>query len=107
MKESAGTGYRGDIGVGLLGEAMEGGLDLGVGARLSYPKNLIGALPRELVICGRGGARRLAAPHESGKGRLASAAATEQDAPEFHRAERRHCVTAGVAAPVECDGVTW
>lgn len=85
--------------MGLLREAMEGGLDLGGGAGLSHPEHLVGALPGELVVMG-GGARRPAAPRER-KGQFT---AEEEESPELHRAKRHY--VAAAAASVEWAGVT-
>ena len=67
---------------------MEGGLDLGAGTGLPNPENLVGALPRELVVRRGGGARRPAAPRERRKSRLGAADAREEDSPELHGAKR-------------------
>lgn len=75
--------------MGLLRETVEGGLDLGVGTGLPNPEDLVGALPRELVVRRGCGARPPAAPRESGEDRLAAAAnAGEEESPELHRAKR-------------------
>lgn len=74
--------------MGLLGEAVEGGLDLGGGADLPDPEHLIGALPGELVVAS-GGAHRPAAPREGErKGRLA--AEEDDELPELRRPKRHH-----------------
>lgn len=74
--------------MGLLREAVEGGLDLGVGTGLPDPEDLVGALPRELVVRRGCGARRPAAPRESREGCLAAADAGEESSPELHHAKR-------------------
>lgn len=49
FKESGVIGRSQDIGMGLLRESPERGLDLGAGAGLRDPEHLIGALPAELL----------------------------------------------------------
>jgi len=70
----------------LLREAVEGGLDLGVGTVLPNPENLVGALPRELLVRRGCGARRPAAPGDRREGRLAAADAGKEESPELRRA---------------------
>jgi len=86
LKEPSGTSGGGDVWVGLLREAVEGGLDLGVGTVLPNPENLVGALPRELLVRRGCGARRPAAPGDRREGRLAAADAGKEESPELRRA---------------------
>ena len=87
LKKPAGTGGGSDVGVGLLREAMEGGLDLRGGARLSHPEHVVGVASRTLFVAG-GRARRPASRHEREReDRLAA----EEESPEF-RGAKRHTV---------------
>lgn len=104
LQESRTSGGR-DVWVGLLRQAMEGSLDLGVGARLSHPEHLVGAFPRERAVSRGGRARRPTTPRAGWKGGLASTAAADEKPSQLRRAKRRH--RRFVLLRVGCAGMTW